>query len=139
MDEKMIIKRKLAALYAASGREDFLALTIKEGKYLLSRIKELEDQVLRMIRGEFKQICCYCGWESKEGQWEELQAHLKECTQHPLKQALDRIKELEGDLKLNSSLLAKQTDLARESEIKLAEARRKIKELEEKKKWRGKK
>jgi len=62
---------------------------------LLSRLKELENQILRMIRGEFKQICCYCGWESQEGEWGELETHIKECPFHPLGKAEARVKELE--------------------------------------------
>jgi len=76
-----------------------------ENQLLKERIKQLGEDVLRIIRKEFKQICCYCGWESEEGQWEELQAHLRECKQHPLYQALERIKKLEEGIKKVSHLL----------------------------------
>jgi len=48
----------------------------------------LKAQVLRVVRGEFTQICSYCGWEAPpEGaQWEELQAHIKICPTHPAAQ-----------------------------------------------------
>jgi hypothetical protein len=59
------------------------------------KIEELENRILRMIRGEFKQICSHCGYETEKGEWEELQKHLKECPKHPLRQAEARIKSLE--------------------------------------------
>ena len=37
-----------------------------------------------------------------------------------------RIKELEADLKFNSSMLAKQTDLAREAEIRVMELKKEL-------------
>jgi SMC interacting uncharacterized protein involved in chromosome segregation len=70
-------------------------MDIKVIEELKERIKELEDKILRMIRGDFNQICSYCGWESKVGEWEELQTHLKECPSHPLREAEIKIKELE--------------------------------------------
>jgi len=43
-----------------------------------------------------------------------------------------RIKELEADLKFNSSILAKQTDLAREAETRVMELEEGIKKHKEK-------
>lgn len=91
MDEKVF--ENLIEGY--EGRIEELKEVVRDYWGLEAKVKELEEKVLRIIRGEFKQICCYCGWESKEGQWEELQAHLRECKQHPLCQALEHIKELE--------------------------------------------
>ena len=65
-------------------------------KKLGDRVEELEDRILRMVRGEFKQICSYCGWESMEGQWEELKNHLKECPKHPLRKAEIKVKQCFG-------------------------------------------
>ncbi len=45
-----------------------------------------------------------------------------------------KVKELEQDLSLNASMLARQTDLAREAEIKVKELRSRVAELEE---WCG--
>lgn len=44
------------------------------------------EKTLRIVRGEFGQFCSYCGWESSsEGaSWGELQAHINNCTAHPL-------------------------------------------------------
>lgn len=44
-----------------------------------------------------------------------------------MKKFLDRIKELEKDLKLNTSMLAKQCDLAREAETRAMELKEGIK------------
>lgn len=51
---------------------------------LLAENERLEDKVLRVARGNFAQICSYCGWESTDGGWEELQNHIKICPEHPV-------------------------------------------------------
>lgn len=47
------------------------------------------DKALRVLRGQFTQICSYCGWEAnREGaQWTDLQSHIKQCEHHPLVKA----------------------------------------------------
>lgn len=45
---------------------------------------EANDKALHVVRGQFKQICSYCGWESDEGGWDDLQAHIKVCPEHPV-------------------------------------------------------
>jgi hypothetical protein len=61
---------------------DFL---LTENKRLEEQVAELEEKNLAIVRGEFNQICSYCGWESsKDAGWEELQAHIRECSKHPV-------------------------------------------------------
>lgn len=47
---------------------------------------KLQASNLRIVRGDFDQICSYCGWESKPGgaSWKELQAHIQVCPVHPV-------------------------------------------------------
>lgn len=61
--------------------------------WLKAQLEELADMVveekeknLRIVRGEFGQICSHCGWESSTAgaSWEELQAHIDSCEKHPL-------------------------------------------------------
>lgn len=47
-------------------------------------------------------------------------------------QRIDELRRIEIDLKLNISMLSRQTDLAREAETKRMEAERRVKELERK-------
>lgn len=62
-----------------------------------AQIAELEAKIDRFLRGDFKQFCAYCGWESIEGTWAELQDHIHNCDEHPLGIANKRIAELEAD------------------------------------------
>ena len=57
----------------------------------------LAEERARVVRGEFMQICSYCGFETKKGEWEELQEHIKICDKHPLPKAKARINELEEE------------------------------------------
>src|SRR6187402_496346 len=62
---------------------------------LQAEVARLKAEVLRVVRGDFGQICSYCGWESdrKGAAWEELQEHINQCPVHPLtamKAELDR-------------------------------------------------
>jgi hypothetical protein len=61
--------------------------------WLKAQLESLADELvsekeknLRIVRGEFGQICSHCGWESPtEGaSWEELQEHINTCEKHPL-------------------------------------------------------
>jgi len=69
----------------------------------------VKAEATRIIKGNFTQICSYCGEEMlPPNGWNELQAHIQICPQHPLKKANEqiaalaekdaRIKELEGAL-----------------------------------------
>lgn len=62
------------------------------------RAEREEAKALHVVRGEFGQICSYCGWETPPGggAWEDLQAHIKTCPKHPLRAAEARIEALEG-------------------------------------------
>lgn len=60
------------------------------------KIEVLEDKVLRIVRGDFNQICSYCGWESMgdDPTWEQLQRHIQNCKLHPAtkaRKAIDKI------------------------------------------------
>lgn len=63
------------------------------------KLKKEKEKCLRIVRGEFKQICSYCGWETPPPNgWEELQSHIRVCPKHPLVKAEERVKELETQL-----------------------------------------
>jgi len=53
---------------------------------LKKRIAELDDDKVRIVRGQFAQICSACGYEVKAGEssWETLQVHIDACTKHPV-------------------------------------------------------
>ncbi len=57
--------------------------------------------------------------------------HMNEYLLRHIDQLKQAIAEKEQELKLNASMLAKQTDMAREAEIKEMEAKRRAKELKE--------
>lgn len=61
---------------------------------IIAMNEELEAKVLRVVRGNFAQICGYCGWESADGGWEELQAHIKTCPNHPVTMLTQQLDEL---------------------------------------------
>lgn len=73
---------------------------------LNQKIEELEDEIETHVRSI--------------GIWKEEEYH----------KADSKVKELESDLKLNASMLAKQTNLAREAEISLAKLKEAIKRNE---------
>jgi len=51
---------------------------------LYKELAAAREKVLRVVRAEFAQICSYCGWESADGEWEELQDHIHNCQHHPI-------------------------------------------------------
>ena len=52
---------------------------------LRERVRELEDRLLDVVRGNFTQICSFCGFEAKSPNgWAELQEHIHSCPVHPL-------------------------------------------------------
>ena len=50
-----------------------------------AEVAELRATNLRLIRGDFNQICSHCAWEAAApATWEQLQAHIQECPSHPI-------------------------------------------------------
>lgn len=60
----------------------------------------------------------------------DINDRLEEITMQVIQEKNDIIKELERDLKLNASMLAKQTDLAREAETNSMRLERELNEAE---------
>ena len=59
------------------------------------RLAEAEEKTLAVVRGEFTQICSYCGFEAPPPNgWTELEDHIKGCEKHPLVKALKERTEL---------------------------------------------
>jgi uncharacterized coiled-coil protein SlyX len=56
----------------------------------------LANERARIMRGDFNNICAYCGWEADDEHriWEALQHHVLNCEEHPLFKANKRIAEL---------------------------------------------
>ena len=52
--------------------------------------ESMKAQVIKVVRGQFSQICSYCGWEAlaSGASWDELQVHIKVCPKHPLTKAI---------------------------------------------------
>lgn len=47
--------------------------------------ERLRAEKLDILRGNFTQVCSYCGFEAQPPNgWDELQKHIVECTEHPL-------------------------------------------------------
>ena len=72
-------------------------------QYILDRLSDaqaaLEEERARIVRGEFTQICSYCGEEMKPpSQWEKLQEHVQKCPKHPLTKANNKIWQMEAEL-----------------------------------------
>jgi hypothetical protein len=71
-------------------RLDDIRRGLADGRYDC-RVPEDTDDV-RWLVGEVKrlretQFCGYCGWQKAHSSWADLQAHIRECKQHPLRQA----------------------------------------------------
>jgi hypothetical protein len=75
---------------------------------LLALLRERDEEIARLgeqnakiIRGEFTQICSYCGTfeAAPPNGWKELQTHVQECQAHPLFQARQEIARLREALK----------------------------------------
>lgn len=69
---------------------------------LQEEFAQVTDQVLRVVRGEFAQICSYCGWEANRdgATWEELQAHIQECKEHPIFKLKEELARYKGHVEL---------------------------------------
>ena len=58
----------------------------------------VKAEATRIIKGNFTQICSYCGEEMlPPNGWNELQAHIQICPQHPLKKANEQIAALTAE------------------------------------------
>jgi hypothetical protein len=60
---------------------------------LEAQLAAANEKVLRVVRGDFTQICSHCGWEAQASgaSWDELQAHIKECPEHPIRALNEKI------------------------------------------------
>jgi len=72
---------------------------LREKDERISKLQiELEaerEKVLRAVRGEFTQVCSYCGWEAPPPSgWEKLEKHIQECPKHPLVKEREKVKKL---------------------------------------------
>lgn len=76
-------EKKLADLEFMRFKFEAEATTAKQK--LAEKDAELVAEKIRIARGEYGQICGFCGWETKpEGaSWEELEAHILTCSEHP--------------------------------------------------------
>jgi hypothetical protein len=63
---------------------------------LRQQLSEVEAMKLEIVRGNFGQICSYCG-DNKERSWGELQEHIRVCPKHPLAEALRQLSEVERE------------------------------------------
>lgn len=84
---------------------------------VLEKIEELENQLkeareknLRIIRGEFIQICSHCNFETKIGGWDELQKHIQECKGHPVYKLTEKLKEAQAHIKFLTERLDERPD-----------------------------
>ena len=72
-------------------------------RYLLDELKKAREELLKVTRGEFTQICSYCGFEAPAPNgWDELQKHVQECKAHPLYRVRcerDRAREENAELR----------------------------------------
>lgn len=72
-----------------------------------AEVAELRATNLRLIRGDFNQICSHCAWEAAApATWEQLQVHIQECPSHPIATLKREIEELQTKLtESNAKLL----------------------------------
>ena len=77
--------------------ENDLALKMEQIAALEVAMKE---ERVRIVTGQFNQICGYCGEEmTAPSQWEKLQDHIQKCKKHPLSQAREQIAALTAENK----------------------------------------
>lgn len=101
---------------------------------LRQQLEEVREEKLKIIRGEFGQICSYCGEGNDDGlSWEELQEHIRACEKHPLYQANKKLQEqtkgIEDATKCIDNLVVTQELVLKRAE----QAEAKVKKLEEEK------
>ena len=101
----------------------------------------LANERARIMRGDFNNICAYCGWEADDehSTWEALQHHVLNCEEHPLFKANKRIAELEAKVEYQSSYVKSRDgapigfmrkERADVLQRRIEEYRERIKELE---------
>lgn len=57
-----------------------------DNRILRDRVEKLAVEKLEIVRGQFTQICSYCGFEAPPPNgWSELQAHIRTCEKHPMR------------------------------------------------------
>lgn len=80
--------------------------------HLQEQLRASNEQLLRVVRGDFGQICSYCGWEARpEGAtWDELQAHIKVCPEHPLGKCTEQLEAVTVDRDLFIQSFNARTD-----------------------------
>ena len=95
-------KDKLIDLYLRTNKGHLNTILVLN-KEIVNLKAGIEKQVMaervRIIRGEFTQICSYCGEEmTKPSQWEKLQDHIQKCDKHPLVEARQKIWHMEAEI-----------------------------------------
>ena len=77
-----------------------------------AEVAELRATNLRLIRGDFNQICSHCAWEAAApATWEQLQAHIQECPSHPIATLKREVAELQVKLTEANLLVERYDDL----------------------------
>ena len=77
-----------------------------------AEVAELRATNLRLIRGDFNQICSHCAWEAAApATWEQLQAHIQECPSHPIATLKREVAELKVKLTEANLLVERYDDL----------------------------
>ena len=96
----------------------------KEIDRLRERVKELEEKLLDVVRGNFPQICSFCGFEAKPPNgWAELQEHIHSCPVHPLAISRAQNSRLKAELADARLEIDKRDHWLRARDTLLAEAR----------------
>ncbi len=106
-----------------------------------ARIESLEASLKRFESEHFEAVNRLVGYTSEDSlpdaigkmaykiKWLEAELDRETTYKEAMEEAVSRVKELETDLTLNKSILARQCDLAREAETKEMEANRRNREL----------
>ncbi len=109
--------------------------------FLESKVKSLEAELKRFESEHFEAVNRLVGYTSEDSlpdaigkmaykiKWLEAELDRETTYKEAMDAATFRVKELESDLALNKSMLARQTDMAREAETKEMEANRRNREL----------
>ena len=72
-------------------------------KELQSALKAKEDELAQIRESLNVIVCAWCGHKGKKGA-QELLDHVKECSRHPMKKAMDKLDELPKIAKLVEAL-----------------------------------
>lgn len=66
---------------------------------LRAQLEEKDEELLKVVRRNFGQICSYCGKGNDDDMtWDELQDHINNCKNHPLYQQRKRAEQAEAQL-----------------------------------------